>query len=717
MKRLFLLMIAAGSFLKGISDEGMWIPLLLDSLNYKDMQEKGLRLSPEEIYSINQASLKDAVVIFGNGCTGELISPEGLMITNHHCGYSRILSHSTLEKNYLADGFWAGSKSEELANPGLSVSFLVRIENVTAEVLGGISDDLQESERMQRVSNNIQRLSDEAVQHSHYRAEVRPFYFGKEYYLFVYEVFRDVRLVGAPPEAVGNFGGDTDNWIWPRHTGDFSLFRIYAGKDNEPADYSPDNVPYQPKKYLNISVDGIQEGDFTMVLGYPGRTDQYLISDAVSLIAGKSFPAKIGMRTARLEAIQEEINRGPEYKLRYASKYKDISNSWKKWMGVTKGVDRAKVVENKKLQEEEFTRWASRLEPDSAGYSSLMKDFDNIFSAYSPLYLVSDLGGELLNSIELTSLVDKVQIKFFGMLDSSETYKKSVIADLKRTGRNVFKSSAVAIDHRVLPELLKIYDDFTDPEFHPAFYQEIKNKYRGDYQAYVSDIYSRSMFTDSVRYFQAIGKSEKSIRNNIMSDPLMSIYRDFSILLMTGLYDRLDSLNNEMRGLYRKYVSGLMDMHPDITFYPDANFTMRVTYGKAEGYKPTDAVKYNYFSTLDGVIEKEDPEIADYKVPPALKALYEKSDFGTFLEKGKVPVCFIASNHTSGGNSGSPVLDANGNLIGINFDRNWEGTVSDYEFDPAVCRNISLDIRYVLFIIDKLADADWILDELTIIDN
>ncbi len=697
--------------------EGMWNLLLLDSLNYKDMQEKGLRLSPEEIYSINRASLKDAVVIFGGGCTGEVISPDGLLITNHHCGYGRIQSHSTVEKNYLADGFWAGSRAEELPNPGLSVTFLVRIEDVTAGVLSGIPDTLSEEDRSIQVVARLSEMQKEAISGTHYESEIKSFYFGREYYLFIYEVFGDVRLVGAPPEAIGRFGGDTDNWIWPRHTGDFSLFRIYADKDNKPAPYSPDNVPYKPKKYLNISVNGIQEGDFTMVLGYPGRTDEYLTTDALRMISLKSLPAKIEMRTLRLNALEDEMAKGPEERLRYAGRYVGTSNAWKKWIGVTKGVEHADALRKKELLEESFNAWAQSLPRDTTGYSMLMDEFEKLYTLYEPLYVTNDLGNELLNSVEVFSFVSRAQTDFYSLLDSSDLHKKAALQRMKQSGTGFFRSEVLAIDQRILPSLLAIYATNTLPQYHPGFYDEISSDFGGNYQAYIESVFEHSVFTDSVKYLKLLDKSPENIRKKIVTDPLVSMHRDFSRTMMFEIYRKTDSLNRELNRLYRKYLSGMMAMDPARVLYPDANFTMRLAYGKVEGYEPSDAVYYMHCTTLDGIMEKEDPQVADYAVPEKLKEIYINRDFGPYAMDDKVPVCFIASNHTSGGNSGSPVLNAEGNLIGINFDRNWEGTVSDYAYDPSICRNISLDIRYVLFIIDKVADADWILNELTILKN
>lgn len=717
MNRLCLILISVTFLLPSKAGEGMWIPLLLDSLNYRDMQEKGLRLGAEEIYSINQASLKDAVVIFGGGCTGELISPDGLVITNHHCGYSRIQAHSTVENDLLTNGFWAGSKSEELSNPGLSVTFLIRIEDVTDKVLMNLSDSLPEHERLERIAAKSSMLENEAVTGTHYMADVKSFYFGREFYLFVYEVFKDVRLTGAPPESIGRFGGDTDNWVWPRHTGDFSLFRIYADKDNKPADYSPDNVPYKPKKYLNISVDGVKEGDFTMVLGYPGRTDEYLTSDALRMVTQKSLPAKIEMRTLRLKALEDEMAKGAEARLRYTGRYVSASNSWKKWIGVIHGVDRSNAIKRKETLEAGFENWADKLSDDTCGYSSLMDEFNSLYTLYEPLYLSNDLGNELLNSIELFDMVDNVQTQFYSMLDSSHHFKKTALQVMQRTGRKYFRSNAMVIDRRIMPGLLGIYAKNTAPDYHPAFYQQVRDDFKGNYDSFINKVFNQSIFTDSARYMNLLSKSQGTLQKKLTTDPLVVIYRDFSRKLLFDVYKQEDSLNRELIRLYRKYLSGQMAMDTSRIFYPDANFTMRLAYGKVEGYRPSDAVNYQYYSTVEGIMEKENPEIDDYRVPAKLKEVVDNRDFEPYTRDGQVPVCFIASNHTSGGNSGSPVLNANGNLIGINFDRNWEGTVSDYAYDPAICRNITLDIRYVLFIIDKVANADWLLDELTILKH
>jgi hypothetical protein len=699
------------------SGEGMWIPLLADSLNLEEMQQKGCTLGAGEIYNINHASLKDAVVIFGGGCTGELISPDGLIITNYHCGYSRIQSHSTVEHNYLSDGFWAASRQDEMPDPGLTVTFLVRMEDVTIQALEGVSDSVSETERSSKVRINADRIEKNAIAGSHFVAEVKPFFFGRTYYLFVYEVFKDVRLVGAPPESIGRFGGDTDNWIWPRHTGDFSLFRIYADKDNQPAVYSPDNVPFKPRRYLNLSLDGIKEADFIMVLGYPGHTNEYLTSQGLQLISEKSLPAKVEMRTLRLSAMRTQMNKSPEARLRLASKYIGVSNSWKNWMGVIKGVQRSDAVNAKQEQEVEFTRWASGLSVKDPGYKSLFQEFRSTYDLYGPLYQANDLGNELLNSVELFALAHTLLSQSSSLADLSGSGIKPVLMKLRQAGMNLFRSGAIEVDKQILPELLRIYGENAAEQYQPTVYQSIRNDFNNDYQAYASQLFRSSLFTDSVKYKKLMMKSPGAILKAISTDPLPALYMEFTHTLDFDVYDRVDSLGLVLNRLYRKYISGLMEMSPGKSFYPDANFTMRVAFGQVEGYKAADAVKYACTTTLDGVMEKEDPEVSDYRVPAPLKEVFVNHDFGKWSVNGKIPVCFIASNHTSGGNSGSPVLNSAGELIGLHFDRNWEGTISDYAYNPAVCRSISLDIRYVLFIIDKVAHASWLLDELTLVHH
>lgn len=703
--------------LSALCGEGMWLPLHIDSLKLLEMQKLGLALGAGELYSSDHPSLKDAVVIFGNGCTGEVISPDGLLITNYHCGFSRVQQHSTVEKNYVSEGFWAASHDGELPNPGLTVAFLKRMEEVTTVALKGLSDTISELERNSIIAKNLAGIQKKATEGNGYNSEIKSFFFGTRYFLFIYEVFHDVRLVGAPSESIGKFGGDTDNWIWPRHTGDFSLFRIYAGKDNKPSEYSPENVPYKPVKYLPLSLDGVNEGDFTMVIGYPGRTDEYLTAQGLELVAKKSLPAKIEMRNLRLQGLRNEMDKSTAAKLRYGVKYYSISNAWKKWIGVTKGVDRSDAISLKQKQEEKFTQWIGSNPPQEKGNDSLLSRFSRTYGLYEPLFLANDLGNELLNSVELFNLAKNALSNYYSLLDSSRAYNQTALQKLQGSGTGFFRSGSMNIDKFILPELLRIYAINTDEKFHPDLYKVIREKYGDNYKAYTDHVFRTSHFTDSIRFERLLKKSPGRIHKELWADPLPAMYREFVHILLFNVHGKTDSLERDLNSLYRKYIKGLMAMDTGRVFYPDANFTMRVAFGKVEAYKSQDAVSYTAKTTLEGVMEKEDENVSDYRVFPKLKEVYKDQDFGRWAVNGKVPVCFIASNHTSGGNSGSPVLNGNGELVGINFDRNWEGTVSDYVYNPSICRNISLDVRYVLFIIDKVANASWLLDELTLVEH
>jgi hypothetical protein len=591
------------------------------------------------------------------------------------------------------------------------------MEEVTDVALKGLSDGISEQERNAIIMKNVAGIRMKATEGNGYNAEVKPFFFGTRYFLFIYEVFPDVRLVGAPSESIGKFGGDTDNWIWPRHTGDFSLFRVYADKNNKPAEYSPDNVPYKPIRYLPLSLDGVKEGDFTMVIGYPGHTDEYLTSQGLSLVADKSLPAKVDMRSLRLQGLRNEMDKSAAAKLRFGAKYYGISNAWKKWIGVTQGVEKSDAVSLKQKQEQNFTQWIRSNPSKITGYDSLLSRFDRTYKQYEPLFMANDLGNELLNSAELFNLAKNSLSNYYSLVDSSRAYNNAAMKKLQNTGMGYFRSGAENVDKFIMADLLRIYASNTDEKFHPDFYKEISEKYGNNFKSYTDHVFHTSLFTDSVRFKKLLKKSPRVIHKVLWTDPLPAMYRQFVHIQLFNVHGKADSLERELNSLYRKYITGLMAMDTGRVFYPDANFTMRIAFGKVEGYKSKDAVSYTANTTLEGVMEKEDENVPDYRVFPKLKEVYKEHDYGRWAVNGKIPVCFIASNHTSGGNSGSPVLNGKGELVGINFDRNWEGTVSDYVYNPSICRNISLDVRYVLFIIDKVANAPWLIDELTLVHH
>ena len=717
MKKVLLLTALMMVRFFAVADEGMWIPLFL-GYNEAEMQQMGFHLTADDVYSVNHHSMKDGIVLFGGGCTGELISPDGLLITNHHCGYSYVQAHSSMEHNYLHNGFWSKNRDEELVTQGLTVTFLVYMEDVTTKVLEGVTDGMSESERNSKIKKNINAIENEAIEGTHYTAKIKPFYYGNQYFLFVNEVFEDVRLVGVPPESIGKFGGDTDNWMWPRHTGDFSLWRIYTDKDGNPAPYSPDNIPLKSKKYFPISIKGVNEGDFTLVFGYPGSTQQFLISDAVDIVANVQNPIAIHARDLRLAAMKRQMEKSTEIRLMYSAKSNSISNGWKKWIGESKGINECKVVEKKIAEEQEFMKWVNASPERQKQYGNLLSDMKKVYVDYKKQVKSFTFLSETFIGVELNRFLC-TQVHWFASCCPSDVWTDEQFekgkTELAEKARSFFSNYNVDIDSECFVELMYYYFSEQDPELIPENLHKYINMPKSEWQAFLDREKKKAPYLfDGEKMQERIQKAKRKDWVKFLDDELyqlvMTAYKAYA-----QSYYAMDDTEKQLDLYYRTYVKALMEKDTDKTFYPDANLTMRVTYGNVKGFEPNDGVRYTHYTTLAGVIAKDNPDIFDYKVDPKLKELFAKHDFGPYAnEKGELPVCFIASNHTTGGNSGSPVINADGNLIGINFDRVWQGTMSDINYDVNRCRNISLDVRYFLFIVDKFAGAQNIIDELDI---
>lgn len=708
MRSLFLFFILFICSFQSIARQGMWIPVLLQQ-NIDEMQEMGFGLSADDVYNINHSSLKDAIVLFGRGCTGELISNDGLLVTNHHCGYGQIQSHSSVVHDYLTDGFWAMNRNEELANEGLSVTFLIEMREVTDEVLEG-TDTISDAMLIQdKINENIANVKNEAVTGTHYEAVVKPFYNGNQYYLFVNERFTDVRLVGAPPSAIGKFGGDTDNWMWPRHTGDFSLFRIYAGPDNKPANYSPNNVPYQPRKFFPIDISGVNTGDFTMVFGYPGTTQQYLFSKAVQQIIEQRNPDRVAIRDAKLKILAQKMEASRATRIQYAAKYASTSNAWKKWQGETKGLKRLDAVEVKLANEKLFEEWVNLSNDRKEKYGQVITTFAELYDRLLPYQKAKDYFDEIV--IRGTDTY-----RAYSHLARNVRDKDSIDVDKELSFfEGHFKDVDPVVDTEIFASLFQKYLNDTDKSFIPEellILIDYDNGLDGLLKIHTSSILNSPQELQALIEKNDINRFKKALIN----DELFKFFESMSKIYYDSIYPQYSAVSHEIERNQKIYVEALLEKEKDKLIYPDANLTMRVTYGKIEGYIPANGIRFKHYTTLDGIIEKDNPDIYDYDVPDRLRELYYKRDFGQYVNsKGELPVCFLASNHTTGGNSGSPVINAKGHLVGINFDRCWEGTMSDIMFDPNMCRNISLDMRYMLFVIDKFAGASYLLNEMNIV--
>ena len=697
------------------ADEGMWLPMLIKRLNHTDMQKMGLQLTAEELYNVNNSSMKDAIVNFGNFCTGEVISKEGLVLTNHHCGFDAIQQHSSVANDYITNGFWAMTREEEKPTPGLTVTFLIRMDDATSKVMGALMPGMKEEVREEAIQKVIALIEKEAVGESHYTAEVKSFFEGNEYYLFVYEIFTDIRLVGAPPSSVGKFGGDTDNWMWPRHTGDFSMFRIYTGADGKPAAYAKENIPYKPKHHLPISLKGIEKNDFAMVMGYPGGTERYMSAEGVNMALEQSNPTRIKIREKSLSIMKEDMDASAEVRIKYASKYARISNYYKYFIGQNQGLKKLKVVARKRAEEQKFQQWVDADDERKGLYSNVLKDIENIYKDYrkvnkSYLYLEEAAFG---TEIILLAYKSNFYSKALASLPPGLSLD-SATNELRAKMTEHFKDYNAATDKKIFAALLSMYYNDIPKPLQPGVFNEVEKKYKGDFNKFAEAVFEKSIFASKEKMDAFLAKPSKKI---LEKDPayktMISILGDFrknAGAFYADVQARLEKTNN-------LYLQGILEMRQGQKLYPDANFTMRLTYGSVQDCVPGDAIYYNYFTTLEGIISKEDSTNEEFIVPKKLKELYNKKDYGRYVDKkGHMPVCFITTNDITGGNSGSPVINGSGQLIGTAFDGNWEAMSGDITFEPNLQRCISVDIRYVLFMIDKFAGAGHLVNEMTLVE-
>ena len=695
MRKLFLLFAAACVTFSAAADEGMWMLPYLQKMNAKDMKARGCKLSAEEIYSMNNSSLKDAIVIFGGGCTGEIVSPEGLLFTNHHCGYGSIQALSSVEHDYLKNGFWAMSRAEEIPAPGLKVRFIRKIVDVTSDILGAVPDIAGGEERSRLVAEHAEAVKSRfETENPGMEISVKPFFGGNQFFAFVIEVFSDVRLVGTPPTSIGKFGGDTDNWMWPRHTGDFSVFRVYAGPDNKPAEYAPENRPYKADKFLKISLNGYDEADFAMIMGFPGSTQRYMTSYEIDRMLEVENPQRIFIRGERQAILKEDMAASDKVRIQYASKYAQSSNYWKNSIGMSRGIKRLDVKGRKQEQEAAFRAWAAKNTLPTEGYVDAL---DKIRESVE----------ETLPSFASRQYLQEAFLRAVEILTPARYALMLKGAELEKALKGFYKDYNMPTDRRVAKRMFQIVKE-NCKELPSVFAEVIDERFGGDTDAYVDYLYDNSVLADEEKALAAVASGE-----DLSKDPAVLLNRSIA-KKMRALSEAQQDGQQKYADGHRLYIAGLMRMQPKKAWASDANFTIRLTYGRVLPYNPADGIRYNYYTTLKGVMEKENPENpTEFTVPAKLKELYAAKDFGRYANAaGELPTCFLADCDITGGNSGSPVLNAKGSLIGLAFDGNWEAMSGDVAFEPELQRTIAVDVRYVLFVIDKFAGAGWLLDEL-----
>ncbi len=715
LKRILslLLLVSLSAPFAAKADEGMWLPMLIKRLNYTDMQKQGLKLTAEEIYSVNNSSLKDAIVQFGGFCTGEFISPEGLLLTNHHCGYGSIQSHSTPEHDYLTNGFWATSKDQELPNEGLFVDILVRMDDVTGKVLEGINKNTTDQERAQLVAQRMQAIAKEASSNGQYVSYVRDFFNGNEFYLFVYERFSDVRLVGTPPSSIGKFGGDTDNWMWPRHTGDFSMFRVYMSPDGKPASYSKNNVPYKPKHHLPINIGDKEPGDFSMVFGFPGRTKRFMTSHGLKLEVNQLNKSRIKLRNDKLNLWKGEMDKSDATRIKYASKYASTSNYYKYSIGQNEGIKRMRTIEGKLVDEDKFQNWANAESTRKETFGSVLNDINEAYSNIEKYNLGSVYLNEAVLGTESLMMAYRLMPVYNALKSGDQAAVQKAVEDVKPRVDGFFKDYYMPADKKVFTALMKYYSEDIAKDQQPDAFKAMVKKFNGNFEKLADHVYNNSFVVSEQKLNDFLkNPTQKKLDN----DPAYQIVSAIVDNYRNNIAPKVAESNAKLDKANRLYVAGLRQMNPDKVFYPDANSTLRLSYGTVQDYSPQDGVTYNYYTTLEGVMAKEDPNNEEFVVPAKLSQLYKSKDFGQYANsKGEVVVNFITNNDITGGNSGSPVINGKGELIGLAFDGNWEAMTGDLVYDPDYKRCINMDSRYILFIVDKFAGASNLIKEMTIV--